>query len=178
MQRRIDALTFDFIYVYLFALHFCMKYYMKRQKKISLFSTLYLLRQSKKCQSYIVIPFSFFMYIHHPARKFGLSCLTPLSVPQYPFIFFLALSTFFICAPRSQFRRNTLLDGETRQDGRASPKNPISVTSELKAKDRYHEITCVTAECYSRKTTLGFRAGMVIFRDRRRRALCLPNSLF
>lgn len=55
----------------------------------------------------IVIPFSFFMYIHHPAREvWALSCLTflfPLSIPQYPFIFFFPLSGFFICALAASF---------------------------------------------------------------------------
>lgn len=108
---------------YLFALHFCMKYL--TSKEISLSSILYydyLLCQNKKHQSYCYSIFVLHVYSSSRAKVWALSCLTfPLSVPQYPFIFSFALSPpFFICAPRSQFRRSTLLDGEARQDGRAS----------------------------------------------------------
>ena len=127
----------------------------QHKKRNLLSSTLcygYLLCQNKKYQSYYYSIFVLHVYSSSRTKVWALSCLSCRFYFLYLFLSihlsFSFLSPLFICA-RSQFRRSTLLDGETRQDGHASSENPISV--ELKAIDRYRGITCVTTECYTRK---------------------------
>lgn len=140
--------------------------------------------QSIKIFELYIYHFAFFILVYsssYPRKNlalfcFSLSCISVfLSISIY---LSSSLLAFFICASRRQFWRSTLLDSETRRDGRASSENPISVTSELKAIGRYRGITRVTAECYREHTAPPVSLSEWSFFEIDAGARCLSNSLF
>lgn len=165
--------TLDVYSIYLFAYRFRHKIFNVEKDSFSLYIVLRLFVTSEhEIPTLLLFHFrsSCIFIIQRKSLGTVLPYVFPLSIPSVSiYLFLCSLRLFYLRSSQPVSAEHFARWRDAAEDGRASSENPISVTSELKAIGRYRGITCVTAECYSRKITLGFRAGMVIFRDRRRK---------